>query len=159
MRILNDPVALGMQIEQAGSHPDVVLEATCGWYWAVDMLQVAGAEVHLVHPLGVKGFGYRRVKSDVRDAVDLAELLRMGRLPKSWIAPKEVRELRDLVRYRATLVALRSGLKAQVHAVLAKQAVTAKPRPASVRPPVSPANSESDVCAATRRWGGCPRTV
>ena len=33
------------------------------------------------------------------------------------------RELRELVRYRAKLVALRSGLKAQVHAVLAKAGV------------------------------------
>jgi transposase len=36
-----------------------------------------------------------------------------------------VRELRELVRYRAKLVALRSGLKAQVHAVLAKEGVRA----------------------------------
>jgi transposase len=78
--------------------------------------------VHLAHPLGVKGFAYRRVKNDVRDASDLADLLRMGRLPEAWIAPPDVRELRELVRYRGKLVALRSGLKAQVHAVLAKKA-------------------------------------
>jgi transposase len=47
----------------------------------------------------------------------------MGRLPEAWLAPPQVRELRELVRYRAKLVALRSGLKAQVHAVLAKQGV------------------------------------
>jgi len=45
----------------------------------------------------------------------------MGRLPEAWIAPPVVRELRELVRHRAKLVALRSGLKASVHAVLAKQ--------------------------------------
>ncbi|MFC4507755.1 MULTISPECIES: IS110 family transposase [Streptomyces] len=123
VRIVNDPVALGLQIEQAGSRPDVVVEATYGWYWAVDVLQAAGAEVHLAHPLGVKGFAYRRVKNDIKDASDLADLLRMGRLPESWIAPPDLRELRELVRYRAKLVALRSGLKAQVHAVLAKAGV------------------------------------
>jgi len=48
---------------------------------------------------GVKGFRYRRVKNDVRDAADLADLLRMGRLPEAWIAPPETRELRELVRY------------------------------------------------------------
>ena len=47
----------------------------------------------------------------------------MGRLPEAWLAPPAVRELRELVRYRAKLVALRSGLKAQVHAVLAKEGV------------------------------------
>jgi transposase len=73
--------------------------------------------------LGVKGFAYRRVKNDERDAADLADLLRMGRLPEAWIAPPEIRGLREAVRCRCKLVALRSGLKAQVHAVLAKQGV------------------------------------
>jgi transposase len=50
-------------------------------------------------------------------------MLRLGRLPEAWIAPPATRELRELVRYRAKLVALRSGLKAQVHAVLAKEGV------------------------------------
>jgi transposase len=100
----------------------VVLEATYGWYWAVDALQAAGARVHLAHPLGVKAFEYRResLKNDVRDAIDLADLLRMGRLPEAWIAPPATRQLRELVRHRAMLVALRSHAKAEVHAVLAK---------------------------------------
>jgi transposase len=123
VRIVNDPVALGLELERAGSNPEVVLEATYGWYWAVDALEARGASVHLAHPLGVKGFRYRRVKNDVRDAADLADLLRMNRLPEAWIAPPVTRELRELVRYRAKLVALRSGLKAQVHAVLAKAGV------------------------------------
>ena len=65
VRIVNDPVALGLQLEQAGSDPEVVLEATYGWYWAVDVLQACGAHVHLAHPLGVKGFRYRRPKTDL----------------------------------------------------------------------------------------------
>ncbi len=98
----------------------MVLEATYGWYWAADALADVGASVHLAHPLGVKAFAYRRVKNDVRDATDLADLLRMGRLPEAWIAPPVTRELRELVRHRAKLVALRSGCKCEVHAVLAK---------------------------------------
>jgi transposase len=123
VRIDNDPVALSLVIEKAGPDPEVVLEATYGWYWAADVLQAAGARVHLAYPLGVKAFAYRRVKNDQRDAEDLADLLRMGRLAEAWIAPPEVRELRELVRHRAKMVALRSGLKAQVHAVLAKEGV------------------------------------
>jgi transposase len=88
-RITNSPE----QLARAGQSPRVVLEATYGWYWAADTLAAAGAEVHLAHPLGVKAFSYRRVKNDVRDAGDLADLLRMGRLPEAWIAPAEVREL------------------------------------------------------------------
>ena len=63
------------------------------------------------------------MKNDERDATDLVDLLRMGRLAEGWVAPPPLRELRELVRYRAKLVNLRSRLKAQVHAVLAKEGV------------------------------------
>ena len=120
VRILNDRDVLAEVMSRAGESPEVVLEATYGWYWAADALAELGATVHLAHPLGVKGFSYRRVKNDQRDAADLADLLRMGRLPHAWIAPPETRELRELVRHRAKLVAMRSRCKAEVHAVLAK---------------------------------------
>ena len=119
-RITNSPAALRAEIAKAGISPRVVLEATYGWYWAADVLAEAGAEVHLAHPLGVKAFAYRRVKNDIRDATDLADLLRMGRLAEAWIAPGEVRELREITRYRQKLVGLRTSCKDQVHAVLAK---------------------------------------
>ena len=122
-RIANSPAELRAQIARAGTSPRVVLEATYGWYWAADTLAAAGAEVHLAHPLGVKAFAYRRVKNDERDAADLADLLRMGRLPEAWIAPSEVREVRELTRYRQKLVSLRTSCKDQVHAVLAKLGV------------------------------------
>jgi transposase len=120
VQITNSPLALAEVISRAGESPEVVLESTYGWYWAVDALHELGASVHLAHPLGVKAFEYRRVKNDLRDACDLADLLRLGRLPESWIAPPAVRELREIIRHRAKLVTLRSHCKAQVHAVLAK---------------------------------------
>jgi transposase len=121
-RIDNDAVALAAEVAKAGEDAEVVLEATYGWYWAVDVLTELGARVHLAHPSGLN-WGQRRRKDDVRDATDLADMLRLGRLPEAWIAPPATRELRELVRFRAKLVALRSGLKAQVHAVLAKEGV------------------------------------
>jgi len=123
VRIVNDPERLAAVMSRAGEAPEVVLEATYGWYWAADALAGMGAQVHLAHPLGVKAFSYRRVKNDERDAADLADLLRMGRLPEAWIAPPAARELREMVRHRAKLVHLRSGLRCQVHAVLAGQGV------------------------------------
>ena len=120
VRFVSDPVVLAEQIAKAGPAPEVVAEATYGWYWVADVLEEAGARLHLAHPLGVKGFAYRRVKNDFRDAADLADLLRMGRLPEAWIAPKQVRCQRELVRHRHKLRQLCSGLKAGAHAVLAK---------------------------------------
>ena len=118
----NDPGAFAAELAKAGEHPEVVLEACYGWYWLADLLQGLGANLHLAHPLG-NAWGNRRVKNDERDASDLVDLLRLGRLAEAYVAPPELRELRELVRYRAKLVALRSGLKSQVHSVLAKEGV------------------------------------
>ena len=99
------------------------MEATWGWYWAADVIAECGARLHLAHPLGIAGYANRRVKNDIRDATLLADLLRLGRLPEAWVAPPEVRELREAVRYRAKLSRLRSGLKQQVHQTLGKEGV------------------------------------
>jgi len=123
VRIENSPAALRAVIARAGEKPRVVIEATYGWYWAVDVLEAAGAEVHLAHPLGVKAFSYRRVKNDERDCIDLADLLRLGKLPEAWIAPLEVRGLREVTRFRHKLVGQRTSCKDQVHAVLAKAGI------------------------------------
>jgi len=122
-RIDNSPSALRSVLARAGKSPRVVVEATYGWYWAADVLQAAGAEVHLAHPLGVKAFAYRRVKNDERDCADLADLLRLGRLPEAWIAPPPVRALREITRFRHKLVGQRTSCKDQVHAVLAKAGI------------------------------------
>src|SRR5438128_4197461 len=119
-RVGNDPFEFAAVIAEAGNSPAVVIEATYGWYWVVDLLQELGATVHLANPKALN-WGERRVKNDVIDATDLADMLRLNRLPEAWIAPPAWRELRELVRYRAKLVKLRTGLKAQVHAVMAKE--------------------------------------
>ena len=116
----NDPFEFAAVMTDAGEAPAVVIEATYGWYWVVDLLQELGASVYLANP-NVLNWGDRRVKNDVVDAHDLADMLRLGRLGEAWIAPPAIRQLRELVRYRTKLVQLRSGLKAQVHAVMAKE--------------------------------------
>ena len=42
VRITNDVECLDRVMARAGEDPEVVLEATYGWYWAVDALQDAG---------------------------------------------------------------------------------------------------------------------
>src|SRR5665648_1105271 len=49
VRIVNDVQRLVSVMARAGQCPEVVLEATYGWYWAVDALQAGGASVHLAH--------------------------------------------------------------------------------------------------------------
>ena len=74
------PEGAGRRGRKAGPGAPVAIEATYGWYWAVDALQEAGFEVHLAHPKGLKALRRRkRVKTDPADADELVDLLRLGR--------------------------------------------------------------------------------
>jgi len=120
VRIENSVRALLAEVAKAGPGAPVALEATYGWYWAVDALTGAGFAVVLAHPRGIKTMQNRRAKTDALDARELADLLRLGRLATAWIAPPQIRELRELVRYRHKLVHDRAAVKASIHAVLGK---------------------------------------
>jgi hypothetical protein len=50
VRVDNSPAALAAAVTPAGEGAEVVIEATYGWYWAVDVLQELGATVHLANP-------------------------------------------------------------------------------------------------------------
>jgi transposase len=125
VRIDNDPKTLVSEVRKAGGRGcSVAIEATYGWYWAVDALLAARFDVHLAHPSGMKALRKRkRVKTDARDAYELAQLMRLGSLPEAYIAPKDLRELRELVRHRQQLVKLSTSLKAGARALLAKHNV------------------------------------
>jgi transposase len=82
---------LSSEVGKAGKGAEVAVEAPYGWYWAVDALSDAGFDVHLARPKGNASMHDRRVKTDARDATELARLLRMGDLAESWIAPPVVR--------------------------------------------------------------------
>src|SRR5438874_2159864 len=102
VKVDNEPLLFADAVSAAPPGSDVVIEATYGWYWAADLLRDMGYVVHLADPQG-NDWGHRRVKNDERDARDLADLLRLGRLAEGWIAPPETRELRELVRFRFKL--------------------------------------------------------
>jgi len=101
----------------------VALEATGNWYWAVDVLEELGLEAHLANPLKVRLIAESTIKTDTVDATAIAHLLRMGWLPESRITPHEVRLIRDRLRYRITLVRIRTGIKCRIHALLNKQGI------------------------------------
>jgi transposase len=80
----------------------VAIEST-GVYWRpVFNLLEGQLEVILVNARHIKAVPGR--KTDVKDSEWLAELLRHGLLKASFIPPAEIRELRELTRYRQTLV-------------------------------------------------------
>jgi transposase len=97
----------------------VAFEAAFGWGWLVELLADYGFDPHLVHPLRCKAIASARLKNDKVDAAILAQLLRADLLPEAWIAPPQVRQLRALLRHRASLVRLGTGLRNRIHAVVA----------------------------------------
>jgi hypothetical protein len=71
VRIANEPSAIASAIADAGPNPQVVIEATDGWYWIVDWLQEQGATVHLANPSGLKlGAAAREERRARRDRSD-----------------------------------------------------------------------------------------
>src|SRR5947208_9978415 len=88
-----------------GQDLEVALEATTGWRFVADELASAGAVVHLAEPAetAARRGNKKRAKSDRADARHICELLSIGRLPESWIAPDHILALRARVRLRHTL--------------------------------------------------------
>ena len=121
-RIVNDPgVFRELLGDPDGAH--VALEAAYGWEWLADLLQEAGYDVHLAHPLRTRAIAAARVKTDAVDARTLAHLLRTGMLPEGYIAPPELRDVRELLRHRATLTRMRTAVKNRVQALLARHGI------------------------------------
>ena len=121
-RIVNDREMFLELLGDPGS-AHVALEATYGWEWLAELLEEAGYDLHLAHPLRTRAIAAARVKTDAIDAKTLAHLLRAGLLPEAYVAPRELRDLRELLRHRATLTRMRSAVKNRVHAILAKHGI------------------------------------
>jgi transposase len=96
----------------------VVMEATSD-YWKAPfyLLEAQGFEVWLVNAKDVKHLP-GRPKTDKLDAVWLAKLAERGMLRPSFVPPLPIRRLRDLTRYRADLVAVRTAEKQRAEKLL-----------------------------------------
>src|SRR2546430_10033578 len=82
-----------------------------------------GSSSAFAHPRHAKAIAAARVKTDAVDARTLAHLLRADLLPETYVAPRELRELRELLRHRIGLTRLRTALTNRVQALLACQGV------------------------------------
>lgn len=99
-------------------NPKVTLEATLNWYWLVDLLQDNDYDTTLAHPKRAKAIASAKIKNDKMSSKILADLLRADLIPACYLPDREQRTLRDFLRHRSVLVAIRSSLKNRIHAVL-----------------------------------------
>ncbi len=98
----------------------VVLGASMNWYHVYDLLEILGIPVTLAHPLRTRAIAEAKVKTDKVDSAILAHLLRADLIPAAYIPPQPIRDLRELLRYRAGLVQVQTIVKNRVHAILLK---------------------------------------
>ncbi len=108
------------------------MEACCGAAdFAEELINHAGWSVDLAHPGYVARIKQSPDKTDWADAKLLADLERVGYLPKVWLAPENIRELRRVVRYRQQQVNHRRNVKLRIRALLRDQRAKA---PAGINP-------------------------
>ena len=120
----NDCQALARIVQPLGDVQRVGIEACCG---AADLgeqlVARLGWNVSLGHPAYIAKLKSSPDKSDYSDSRLIADLTRVGYLPRVWLAPENIRELRRLVNHRQRLVDQGRAIKLQVGAVLREQRV------------------------------------
>lgn len=120
----NDCDQLARLVNPLGCVQRVGIEACCG---AADLgqelVERLGWNVSLGHPAYIARMKSSPDKSDYSDGQLIADLTRVGYLPRVWLAPAPIRELRQLVQHRQRLVDRARALKLQVGAVLREQRV------------------------------------
>jgi transposase len=118
----NDWQVIAQAVRNVGPVQAAALEA-CGGSadLAQQLREQAGWPVDLAHPGYVAKLKQAPDKSDYSDGRLLADLTRVGYLPKVWLASGYERDLRALVQYRQGLVDQRRAVKLRAGALLREQ--------------------------------------
>ena len=98
------------------------MEAT-GHYWLAlfTRLQKEGFRVQVINPVqtnSIRNFYIRQAKTDPRDALLIAEVIRFGHFSESTLHPENIYELRELCRGRHAIVSMQADVKRKVVALL-----------------------------------------
>lgn len=102
----------------------IVIESTSVWEYIYDMLEGMKYEVVLANPVKTRAIAEARIKTDSIDADTLCDLLRADLIAESYIPPKEIRNLRNIMRQRKTIVKMQTQIKNRVHGVLLMNGIT-----------------------------------
>lgn len=122
-KIDTEPSAIKGYLRKFGAHSSLAVEPVSQWYFYGDLMQKLGIDVHLAHPMKVKAIASARIKTDKIDAGVLCDLLRTDLLPEAYFCSPDVRFWKEMVRFRASLVRLRTQVKNKIHSILFKNAL------------------------------------
>jgi transposase len=120
VEISNRPEAIQAWARTLRPGDRVAVEAVGHWMYLYEQLEDSPAEFVLSDPGGTKAIASARLKSDKVDSAMLAHLLRSELLPTAYVPPREVRDLREVLRLRAALVHMRTMVKNRIRATLLK---------------------------------------
>jgi transposase len=112
--------ALEQYLKRVPADTRIAVEATGNWMWLYELIEDRHPDLVLAHPLKTKAIASARIKTDKIDATTLAHLLRADLVPAAYIPPRAVRDTREILRYRASLVRLRVQVKNKLAAILGK---------------------------------------
>lgn len=121
-RVSTDRHSIRSYISQMNQEEDlsVVIEASYGWEYIYEEIKDLVKEIKVAHPLKTRAIAEARIKTDSIDAATLAHLLRSDLIPEAYAPSRETRDKKYFLRYRASLVRIRTMLKNIVHAVLSR---------------------------------------
>lgn len=119
-KVSNERPALTRFLRSLEPGTKLAPEATEHWVYLYEVLEDRQVDLVLTHPLKTKAIASARTKTDKLDATTLAQLPQGNLLPVAYIPPPPIRDLRELLRYWASLAVLRGLLKNKLQAVLLK---------------------------------------
>jgi len=132
--VANDPAAVFRVVAPFGSNVSAAIEASTG---SADFAEQLIAKYHwhveLAHPGYVARMKQTPDKSDWTDSKLLADLTRAGYIPRVWLAPQYIRDLRELVRHRHGLVEQRTQVKLRLRANLRNHRVVCPYSPWTIK--------------------------
>ena len=100
------------------------IESCCGAPNLAEQLRRQGWDVDLAHAGICSRMKQNPDKTDFSDAQLLADLVRVGYLPRVWLPPEDIRDLRRLTRHRQQFVEERRRIKVRIRAILREERIS-----------------------------------
>jgi transposase len=125
VNLKSDPEILRSFFGKQPESSQVVVEASGHWYHFYELIEDRFPDLVLAHPLRTKAIASAKIKTDKIDSGVLAQLLRTDMVSRSYVPTREVRDLREVLRYRASLVRFRIQVKNRMTSVMTKAGLKA----------------------------------
>ncbi len=141
-KIVNSRDSIRDLISSIDGPKRIAIEATRSWDLFYDNVHDLADEFCLGHPRKIKALCDSNTKNDKTDASNIAWLAHKDILPKVFIAPQELRQLRYLYRFRIFLVNQRRSIRNHIHSLLDR----------NIWPVDRPASFKNIFCKRGRAW-------